>query len=59
VESSPAWCSKVKKRIALFCLLALLLLALPLISACGGDEEEVGAPTGEAKQHYNKGIEYG
>jgi tetratricopeptide (TPR) repeat protein len=40
-------------------LAALLLAALPLASACGGDGEEAVAPAGEAKQHYDKGVEYG
>ena len=40
-------------------LAALLLVALPLASACGGNGEEAATPAGEAKQHYNKGVEYG
>ncbi len=40
-------------------LAALLLVALPLASACGGNGEEATTPAGEAKQHYNKGVEYG
>jgi len=33
---------KGKTRVVMLCLLALLLVALPLISACGNDEDEVG-----------------
>ncbi len=40
-------------------LAVLLLVALPLVSACGGNGGESVAPTGEARQHYNKGVEYG
>jgi tetratricopeptide (TPR) repeat protein len=40
-------------------LAALLLVALSLASACGGNGEEAATPAGEAKQHYNKGVEYG
>ncbi len=40
-------------------LAILLLVALPLASACGGNGEEAATPAGEAKQHYNKGVEYG
>ncbi len=31
---------KGRKRIALFCFLALLLAALPTLAACGGDDED-------------------
>ncbi len=40
---------KGRKRIALFCFLALLLVALPLISACGGDDEDE-TPAAEEKE---------
>ncbi len=40
-------------------LATLLLVALPLISACGGNGKEATTPAGVAKQHYDKGVEYG
>ena len=36
---------KGKTRVVMLCLLALLLVALPLISACGNDEGEEATPT--------------
>ena len=46
-------------KVAFMSFITLLLVALPLISACGGNGEEAATPADEAKQHYNKGVEYG